>query len=82
MVFLQWKKNSYRSNMAKVLFVCIHNAGKSQMAEAFLNEVSGGRHQGISAGSMPSDKINFVAVESMAELGINIHSARTKRLNT
>ncbi|MDP6458329.1 MAG: phosphotyrosine protein phosphatase [Candidatus Bathyarchaeota archaeon] len=65
-----------------MLFVCIHNAGRSQMAEAFLNKVSGGKHQGISAGSMSSDKINFVAVESMTELCINIRSARTRRLNT
>jgi len=71
---------SMGSNLATVLFVCVHNAGRSQMAEAFLNEISGERHRGMSAGSMPSDEVNPVAVEAMAELDIDMGGARPKRL--
>jgi protein-tyrosine-phosphatase len=63
-----------------VLFVCVHNAARSQMAEAFFNEMTGGRHRGISAGSEPAEAVNPDAVEAMAELGIDISGARPKRL--
>lgn len=66
--------------MKTVLFVCVHNAARSQMAEAFLNEMAGGRHVGISAGSQPAERVNPVAVEAMAELGIDISGTRPKRL--
>ncbi len=66
--------------MATVLFICIHNAGRSQMAEAFLNSMSGGRHRGISAGSRPSESVNPVVVEAMSELGIDISHALPKKL--
>jgi protein-tyrosine-phosphatase len=66
--------------MAMVLFVCIHNAARSQMAQAFFNVMSAGRHRGISAGSQPADRINPNAVRAMAEIGIDIGSARTKAL--
>jgi protein-tyrosine-phosphatase len=66
--------------MAMVLFVCIHNAARSQMAQAFFNVMSAGRHRGISAGSQPADRINPNAVRAMAEVGIDIGSARTKAL--
>jgi len=55
-----------------VLFVCVHNAGRSQMAAGFLRELSGGRVEVLSAGSEPKDAINPVAVEAMAEEGIDI----------
>ncbi|GAA1526824.1 protein-tyrosine-phosphatase [Agromyces terreus] len=55
-----------------VLFVCVHNAGRSQMAAGFLRELAGGRVEVLSAGSEPKDRINPVAVEAMAEAGIDI----------
>ncbi|WP_047692081.1 arsenate reductase ArsC [Kocuria sp. ZOR0020] len=65
-----------------VLFVCVHNAGRSQMAAGYLTELSGGRIEVRSAGSEPADQINPVAVEAMAEDGIDITSASPKILTT
>lgn len=56
----------------QVLFVCVHNAGRSQMAAGFLRELSGGRVDVRSAGSEPADTLNPVAVDAMAEAGIDI----------
>ncbi|TRZ86042.1 MAG: arsenate reductase ArsC [Streptomycetaceae bacterium] len=55
-----------------VLFVCVHNAGRSQMAAGFMRELSRGRVDVLSAGSAPKDSINPVAVEAMMEIGIDI----------
>ncbi len=55
-----------------VLFVCVHNAGRSQMAAGLLEHLAGDRVEVLSAGSEPKDRINPVAVEAMAELGIDI----------
>ena len=55
-----------------MLFVCVENSNRSQMAEAFFNDMAGKRHRGVSAGSQPGDEVNPVAVEAMAELGIDI----------
>ena len=55
-----------------VLFVCIHNAGRSQMAAGYLRELAGGRVEVLSAGSEPKDQVNPVAIEAMAEEGIDI----------
>jgi arsenate reductase len=55
-----------------VLFVCVHNAGRSQMAAGFLGALSHGRVEVLSAGSEPKDRINPIAVEAMAEEGIDI----------
>ncbi|HEY8591202.1 MAG TPA: arsenate reductase ArsC [Naasia sp.] len=55
-----------------VLFVCVHNAGRSQMAAGYMTELSGGRVEVLSAGSAPKDRINPVAVQAMAEDGIDI----------
>ena len=55
-----------------VLFVCVHNAGRSQMAAGFMAHLSQGRVEVLSAGSAPKDSINPVAVEAMAEVGIDI----------
>lgn len=63
-----------------VLFVCIHNAGRSQMAAGFLREFGGGRIEVRSAGTQPGDKVNPVAVEAMAELGIDISQNFPQRL--
>ena len=55
-----------------VLFVCVHNAGRSQMAAGWLSSLGAGRVEVLSAGSAPADRINPVAVEAMAEVGIDI----------
>src|SRR5699024_4633150 len=55
-----------------VLFVCVHNAGRSQMAAGFLRELGGGRIEVRSAGSAPADTLNPVAVDAMRELDIDI----------
>lgn len=65
-----------------VLFVCVHNAGRSQMAAGFLRELGGGRIEVRSAGSMPADQINPIAVEAMRELGIDITAEQPKVLTT
>ncbi|MGP7959442.1 arsenate reductase ArsC [Sanguibacter sp. A247] len=64
------------------LFVCVHNAGRSQMAAGFLRELSGGAVEVRSAGSMPADQINPTAVEAMLELGIDIRAEQPKVLTT
>jgi len=64
------------------LFVCVHNAGRSQMAAGFLSVMSGGAVEVRSAGSMPAGEINPVAVDAMLELGIDIRAERPKVLTT
>jgi len=63
-----------------VLFVCVHNAGRSQMAAGFLQHLGGDRVEVLSAGSQPADRINPVAVEAMAEAGVDITAAQPKVL--
>jgi len=65
-----------------VLFVCVHNAGRSQMAAGFLREIAGDRIEVRSAGSLPAEQINPVAVAAMAELGIDIAAEQPKVLTT
>ncbi|MFJ6344565.1 arsenate reductase ArsC [Pseudarthrobacter oxydans] len=65
-----------------VLFVCVHNAGRSQMAAAFLTSLSKGAIEVRSAGSQPADKINPSAVEAMAEVGIDMSAEVPKVLTT
>jgi arsenate reductase (thioredoxin) len=64
----------------EVLFVCVHNAGRSQMAAALLEREARGRVQVISAGTEPADRLNPVVVEVMREVGIDISAERPKRL--
>ncbi|SCD90333.1 arsenate reductase ArsC [Streptomyces sp. PpalLS-921] len=63
-----------------VLFVCVHNAGRSQMAAAWLTHLAGGRVEVRSAGSDPGDAVNPAAVEAMAEVGIDISAQAPKTL--
>ncbi len=63
-----------------VLFVCVHNAGRSQMAQGWLRHLAGARVEVRSAGSAPGDAINPVAVEAMAEVGIDITAEQPKIL--
>ena len=64
----------------EVLFLCIHNAGRSQMAAALLERAAGGEVVVHSAGSQPGETLNPAVVEAMAEVGIDISSERPKRL--
>jgi len=65
-----------------VLFVCVHNAGRSQMAAAFLTHLSGGRVEVRSAGSAPANSINQSVVEALKEVGIDISNEQPKVLTT
>jgi len=65
-----------------VLFVCVHNAGRSQMAAAFLSHLSEGRIEVRSAGSAPADSVNPAAVEAMAEVDIDMSTEIPKVLTT
>ncbi len=67
---------------ASVLFVCVHNAGRSQMAAGYLQHLAGDRVEVRSAGSMPGNQVNPSAVAAMAEEGIDISSAQPKVLTT
>ena len=63
-----------------VLFVCVHNAGRSQMAAALLDRHAAGRVRVLSAGTEPADRINPAVVEAMAELGLDVSREFPKRL--
>jgi protein-tyrosine-phosphatase len=66
---------------ATVLFVCVHNAGRSQMAAGFLKHLAGDRVEVLSAGTAPKDQVNPSAVAAMAEIGIDV-SANVPKLLT
>jgi protein-tyrosine-phosphatase len=63
-----------------VLFVCVHNAGRSQMAAGYLQRLAGDRIEVLSAGSQPADEVNAVAVAAMAEEGIDLMAETPKLL--
>jgi arsenate reductase (thioredoxin) len=67
-------------NVPEVLFVCVHNAGRSQMAAALLEREAQGAVRVISAGSEPADQLNPAVVEAMEEIGIDISAERPKKL--
>jgi arsenate reductase len=68
------------SERPSVLFVCVHNAGRSQMAAAFVTHLSAGRVEVRSAGSEPAHQVNPAAVEAMAEVGVDIAGEQPKIL--
>ena len=68
--------------LASVLFVCVHNAGRSQMAAGFLNHLAGDRIEVRSAGSVPGNQVNPAAVEAMREVGVDIAAQTPKLLTT
>ncbi|MFG2300007.1 arsenate reductase ArsC [Actinacidiphila glaucinigra] len=70
------------SAVPSVLFVCVHNAGRSQMAAAFLTHLAGERVEVRSAGSAPADAVNPAVVEAMREAGIDISAEVPKVLAT
>lgn len=67
--------------MSTVLFVCLHNAGRSQMSQALFERAANGRHHALSAGTAPSDRVHPEVVEVMRELGIDL-TERTPKLLT
>lgn len=64
----------------RVLFVCVHNSGRSQMAEAFANHLAGGPAWAESAGTTPAERPNPVVVEAMRERGIDLSASRPKAM--
>ncbi len=68
-------------DVPEVLFVCVHNAGRSQMAAGLLNKLAAGRVHVRTAGSDPAAEINSVAVAAMAELGVDLSQEFPKRLS-
>src|SRR5688500_10126219 len=69
------------SDKATVLFVCVHNAGRSQMAAGWLRHLAGDRVEVLSAGSAPAGSVNPAAVEAMAEVGIDISTQEPRLLS-
>ena len=63
----------------KVLFLCVHNAGRSQMALGWFRHLAGPEHEALSGGSEPAEDLNPAAVEAMAEVGIDITGQRPRR---
>ena len=68
--------------MARVLFVCLHNAGRSQMSAALFERAAGGRHRALSAGTTPGDRVHPEVVEVMRELGVDLADRTPQRLTT
>jgi protein-tyrosine-phosphatase len=66
----------------EILFVCVHNAGRSQMAAGLLERRAGDRVKILSAGSEPADQLNPAVVEAMEEIGIDISAERPKKLES
>jgi arsenate reductase (thioredoxin) len=68
--------------MANALFVCLHNAGRSQMSQALFERAAAGRHSARSAGTTPGDRVHPEVVEVMKELGIDLSDRRPQPLTT
>jgi arsenate reductase (thioredoxin) len=67
--------------MARALFVCLHNAGRSQMSEALFRRAAQGRHEARSAGTTPGERVHPEVVEVMAELGIDLSERKPRKLS-
>ncbi len=68
--------------MKTILFVCVQNAGRSQMAKAFLEKLGGGRVRALSAGTMPAEAVNPVVICAMGEVGIDISAEKPQLLTS
>jgi len=66
--------------MARVLFVCLHNAGRSQISEALFGRGAAGAHEARSAGTTPAERVHPEVVEAMAELGVDLSSRQPRKL--
>ena len=73
-------KNRCKSSLKKILFVCVENAGRSQIAEAFANKYGKGKIVILSAGNKPAEKVNTVVVEALKEKSIDISENKPKLL--
>jgi len=69
-------------DMKRILFVCVENAGRSQMAEAFAKHYGNNKVQAVSAGTMPSSEINPIVIQAMREKGIDISLNKPKQITT
>ena len=67
--------------MARVLFVCLHNAGRSQMSQALFERAAGDEHEAESAGTTPAERVHPEVVAAMGELGVDLTERRPKRLS-
>jgi len=67
--------------MARVLFVCLHNAGRSQMSEALFERAAAGHHEARSAGTTPGDRVHPEVIEAMRELGIDLSRRVPRKLS-
>jgi protein-tyrosine-phosphatase len=67
--------------VARVLFVCLHNAGRSQMSQAIFEREADGRHQAESAGTTPADRVHPEVVQAMSELGVDVSERVPKLLD-
>jgi arsenate reductase len=67
--------------MARALFVCLHNAGRSQMSEALFRRAAEGHHEARSAGTTPAEQVHPEVVEAMAELGIDLSARKPRKLS-
>jgi arsenate reductase len=67
--------------MARALFVCLHNAGRSQMSEALFRRAAEGRHEGRSAGTTPAERVHPEVLEAMSELGIDLSDRQPRKLS-
>jgi arsenate reductase (thioredoxin) len=72
----------YADGVARVLFVCLHNAGRSQMSQALFERAADGRHEARSAGTTPAERVHPEVGEAMARLGIDVAGRRPRALNT
>ncbi len=72
----------YSWGVSKVLFVCLHNAGRSQMSEALFTRAAAGRHEARSAGTTPGDEVHANVVEVMYELGVDLAGRTPRKLAT
>lgn len=66
--------------MSRVLFVCLHNAGRSQMSQALFERATGAEHEARSAGTTPGDRVHPEVVQAMSELGVDVADRTPKRL--
>ena len=67
--------------MARALFVCLHNAGRSQISEALFDRAAAGRHQARSAGTTPADRVHPEVIKAMAERGIDLADRKPRQLS-
>ena len=68
--------------MARVLFVCLHNAGRSQMSQALFDRAAGSRHSADSAGTSPADRVHPAVVEAMREVGLDLADRTPRKLTS